>query len=118
MKTRSANKRFDAIGKPDAAPGNPWLSSTGFWLMIAIALFYLLTEHRAHFIAGLTWLPFLLLLACLLMHVFGHSGHGWRAAHRDANEPPSNDTGTITRDTEGRGDSKSHETRRHDGDLP
>lgn len=115
MKTISANKRFDAIGKPDAPPRNPWLSSTGFWLMIAIALFYLLTEHRAHFIAGLTWLPFLLLLACLLMHVFGHGGH---AAHRDANETPSSGTGTISRDTEGRGDSKSHEARQHDGDLP
>ena len=40
---------------------------------LAIAGFYLLAEHRAHTFAVL---PFLLLPACLLMHVFMHGGHG------------------------------------------
>jgi hypothetical protein len=40
---------------------------------LAIAGFFLLTEHRAHFFGAL---PYLLLLACPLMHLFMHHGHG------------------------------------------
>ena len=40
---------------------------------LAIAGYFLLTEHRAHVIP---YLPFLLLLACPLMHLFMHGGHG------------------------------------------
>lgn len=39
---------------------------------LAIGAFFLLTEHRAH-LFGI--LPYLLLLACPLMHVFHHHGH-------------------------------------------
>ena len=46
------------------------LATTGF---VLIAAFFLATEHRAH-LFGL--LPFLFLLACPLLHMFGHSGHG------------------------------------------
>ncbi|WP_394004080.1 DUF2933 domain-containing protein, partial [Xanthobacter versatilis] len=51
------------------------------WVLIgflAISGFYLLTEHRAHLIPYLGYLPFLLILACPLMHVFMHGGHGGR----------------------------------------
>lgn len=44
-----------------------------FYGFLAIAGFLLLTEHRAH-VFGV--LPYLLLLACPLMHLFGHHGHG------------------------------------------
>ncbi|RKQ95387.1 hypothetical protein C7446_3290 [Kushneria sinocarnis] len=48
-----------------------------FWLTLAgfafIALFFLWQEHRAHLLGALPWL---LLLACPLMHVFMHGGHG------------------------------------------
>jgi hypothetical protein len=40
---------------------------------LAVATFYLLTEHTAH-VFGV--LPYLLLLACPLMHLFMHHGHG------------------------------------------
>jgi hypothetical protein len=40
---------------------------------LAIAGALLLTEHRAHVLGLLVWLP---LLACPLMHVFMHGGHG------------------------------------------
>lgn len=40
---------------------------------LAIAGFFLVTEHRAHVIA---YWPWLLLLACPLLHVFMHGGHG------------------------------------------
>ena len=44
------------------------------WIVsAAIAAFYLWTEHRAHLLGAL---PFLLLLACPLMHLFMHGGHG------------------------------------------
>lgn len=44
------------------------------WIVFAaIAAFYLWTEHRAHLLGAL---PFLLLLACPLMHLFMHGGHG------------------------------------------
>ena len=55
--------------------GNFWLSTNGLAAigLIAAVLYFLLTEHRAHFI---TALPFLILLLCPLMHVFMHDGHG------------------------------------------
>ncbi|MCP5279719.1 MAG: DUF2933 domain-containing protein [Thiobacillus sp.] len=42
---------------------------------LVIAGFFLFTEHRAHLLG---FLPFLLLAACPLLHLFhgGHSGHG------------------------------------------
>ena len=49
----------------------------GRWVFvgfIAIAAYFILTEHRAH---AIQYLPFLLLLACPIMHLFhGHGGHG------------------------------------------
>ncbi|MBR1130317.1 DUF2933 domain-containing protein [Bradyrhizobium iriomotense] len=40
---------------------------------LAIAAALLFTEHRAHVLGLLVWLP---LLACPLMHFFMHGGHG------------------------------------------
>ena len=40
---------------------------------LAIAAFFLLTEHTAH-VFGV--LPYALLLLCPLLHVFMHHGHG------------------------------------------
>lgn len=45
----------------------------GLIVLGAIALYFLLTEHRAHFFVAL---PFVLLLACPLTHIFMHRGHG------------------------------------------
>lgn len=57
--------------------GNWLRSKSGLTLLafLAIAAFFLFTEHRAH-LFGI--LPFLLLLACPLLHFFhgGHGGHG------------------------------------------
>jgi DUF2933 family protein len=66
------------------APGDHRRGTTGrwvFWGFAVIAAFFLLTEHRAHVFQ---YLPFVLLAACPLMHLFhGHGGHG---AHDDAKE--------------------------------
>ena len=50
-----------------------WL---GFCLFLAIAVFFLWTEHRAH-ILGMV--PYVLLLLCPIIHTLmhrDHSGHG------------------------------------------
>ena len=79
----------------DAEPKTFWGTrySIGLIVLGAIAGYFLLTEHRAHFF---TALPFLLLLACPLMHMFmhgGHSGHGGGDAgdgqHHDDQQKPS-----------------------------
>ena len=59
----------------DSAPTGFWRSRYAIGLLVfgAIAAYFLLSEHRAHFFGAL---PFLLLLACPLMHVFMHGGHG------------------------------------------
>ncbi|MBS7600867.1 DUF2933 domain-containing protein [Pseudomonas sp. RC2C2] len=51
------------------ARGTNWY----FLGFLAIAGYFLLTEHKAHIVP---YLPFLLLLACPLMHVLMHRGHG------------------------------------------
>lgn len=63
------------------AGGGPWYRSrTGVTLLVflAIAAFFLLTEHTAHVFGAL---PFLLILACPLMHLFMHGGHGGHDQH-------------------------------------
>jgi len=63
-------------------PRNSLWRSRGGWVLVAfgaIAAFFLLAEHRAH-VFGV--LPYLLLLACPLMHLFGHGGHGGHG-HRE-----------------------------------
>ena len=60
-----------------------WLrSKTGlvFIAFLAIAAFFLVTEHTAHFFGIL---PYALLLLCPLLHLFMHRGHGDHANHAD-----------------------------------
>jgi hypothetical protein len=45
----------------------------GFIVIAAVLLAY---EHRLHLSGLLGLLPFLFLLACPLMHLFMHNGHG------------------------------------------
>ena len=45
---------------------------------LVIGGFLLWTEHLAH---ALGYLPFLLILACPLMHFFMHGGHGAHGGH-------------------------------------
>jgi hypothetical protein len=53
----------------------PRKTTRGKWVLVGfliVAAYFLWTEHRAH---TLSVLPYLLLLACPLMHLF-HHGHG------------------------------------------
>jgi hypothetical protein len=56
-----------------------------FWGFVLIAAYFLITEHWAHVFQ---YLPFLLLLACPLLHFFhGHGSHG-RHGGDDKDEKP------------------------------
>ena len=45
-------------------------------VFLIIGAFFLVAEHRAHLSGWLPYWPYLLLLACPLMHLFMHGGHG------------------------------------------
>ena len=47
-----------------------------FWVFAAVGAYYLFTEHRPHL---LDYLPYILLMACPLMHLFHGHGHN----HKD-----------------------------------
>ncbi|TAM17989.1 MAG: DUF2933 domain-containing protein [Candidimonas sp.] len=63
-----------------------WRSRGGVALLVVVAVggFLLFTEHRAHVLGVL---PFALLLACPLMHMFMHHGH----RHGDHHSERTND---------------------------
>ena len=80
----------------DTEPTPFWRSRYAFGLIVmgAIAAYFLLSEHRAHFLGAL---PLLLLLSCPLMHVFMHHGHDEHGghAHHHRGEPHSNPSATA-----------------------
>ena len=58
-----------------------WYRTRGGQVLLAalgIAGIYLLSEHWTHAVA---YLPWLLLLACPLLHVFMPGGHGGHGSH-------------------------------------
>lgn len=74
MNTRSRS----SVPSSTASPSGFWLGAA---LFAAIALFLLLSEHRAHLLVALPWL---LVLACPLLHLFMHRGHQYGGgAHSD-----------------------------------
>lgn len=73
--------------------------SRGNWVLLgftAVAAYFLLSEHRAH---AIEFLPYGLLLACLVMHLFhGHGDHAGHHARGDrGGQPPAGEQ----RDREG-----------------
>ena len=68
-----------------------WRVVLGWMTFAGIAALLLVSEHRLH---ALGYLPFLLLLACPLMHIFMHGGHrhgGHGHAHSSPDEGPGPD---------------------------
>ena len=69
------------MSKDDASENNGRPNRRGTWMLwgfVAVAAYFLWTEHQAHVIQ---YLPFLMLLACPLMHLFHHGGHGRHGGH-------------------------------------
>jgi DUF2933 family protein len=67
---------------PDQSRGGFLTSRMGLVLLgfLAIAGALLFTEHRAHVLGALIYVP---LLLCPLMHFFMHGGHGSHGQHRN-----------------------------------
>lgn len=82
---------------PDTAPRSFWRSryAIGFIVFVAIAAYFLFSEHRAHFLGALPWL---LILACPLMHVFMHGGHGGHSNGHDPRDVGQRSTNSTTAD--------------------
>ncbi len=75
-----------------------WRSGTGIGFIVigSVAGYFLVTEHWAHVVG---FLPWMLLLACPLMHLFMHGGHGGHH-HRTHDQ----DTDTRKSDDSDKGD--------------
>jgi hypothetical protein len=82
-----------SFNHPDREPAEQhrapsfWKSKAGLVAagFILIGLFLLLSEHRAHVFGAL---PYLLILACPLMHFFMHRGHGGHHHHGEQPRKP------------------------------
>lgn len=73
--TMHDHSQHGSHGRPGATQGS-FFGSRGFFVLLAflaMALVLLFSEHRAHFLGVL---PFLFILACPLLHMFMHGGHG------------------------------------------
>ncbi|MGE5453403.1 MAG: DUF2933 domain-containing protein [Acidobacteriota bacterium] len=70
----------------DTGRASFWKSPPGIALAMVgvIAGFFVLREHWAHVVGNLSYL---LLLACPLMHLFGH-GHGHGHGHHHGDDAP------------------------------
>ncbi len=81
-------------GSPAPEPNDRYrtVSRYVFFGFVIVAAYFLLAEHRAHLIP---FLPFLLLAACPLMHLFHHHGHnrGSGESRQDPKGPPSSGDG-------------------------
>lgn len=51
------------------------------WCLLGAGVGLLIIDHWAHVLG---WLPYLILLACPLMHLFMHRGHGHGERHGDS----------------------------------
>jgi len=66
----------------------PWWqsrSNQALGVFLAIAAYFLWTEHQAHVIA---FLPWLLIAGCLVMHAFMHRGHGHGSGGHSGDDEP------------------------------
>jgi hypothetical protein len=60
-----------------------WPQTPSGWALLgflAIAAFFLISEHRAHVLGAL---PYVLLLLCPILHLLMHRGHGGGHAGHD-----------------------------------
>ena len=60
---------------------------------VLIAAYFLITEHRAHLVGLVPFLPFLLLAACPLLHLFHHRGHDHGSGQPPRSEEPQDTAG-------------------------
>ena len=71
----------------DSGPAKSWRTLAVFAGLAIVAVYVLAMEHRGHLSGLLYYLPYLLLLACPLMHIFHRHRHG---KQRDTPYGPNN----------------------------
>ena len=76
-----------------AKQGTSWQKRLSFWLLLGIAAFYLISEHGAHLVENLAWLPLLLIVACPLIHMFGHGHHAGNGSRAHEHAPEIDQSG-------------------------
>jgi len=59
-----------------------------FPVFVVLAAVLVIAEHRLHVLG---YLPWLILLACPLMHVFMHHGHGHKGKHTPTEDQGNHD---------------------------
>lgn len=89
------NSSHEHLGGQPSGPNwsriNQWL----LWIGLAAAVGWMFYRHNAHLTQ---LLPFLFLLACPLMHLFGHGHHGRHGRHGGhADDSLSDDTQPTSR---------------------
>lgn len=67
--------------EPDTTNGTKSRATWAFIGFAAIAAYFLVAEHKAHLSGYLQYWPLLLVLACPLLHMFMHGGHGHGGNH-------------------------------------
>lgn len=72
-----AERHQDRDTQPERPGKGFWKSRTGIYLLVALGIgaALLAFEHRVHIFGGNGFLA-LLLLGCVVMHLFMHGGHG------------------------------------------
>jgi hypothetical protein len=65
--------------RPGGGPNWSRINQCLLWIGLAAAVAWLFFRHNEH-LARL--LPLVFILACPLMHIFGHGGHGGHGGHR------------------------------------
>ena len=75
--------------KHESRPGGTMKSKANIALVVflIIGALLLVTEHWAHLTGWFPQWPYLLLLACPLMHLFMHGGHGGHGGQSDQSAP-------------------------------
>ena len=77
----------------------------GLLAFAAMALFFLLSEHRAHAVGAL---PYLLLAVAPFLHIFMHGGHGHGHGGADDEKGHSNDRADAPTAPRGRSRTAHH----------
>lgn len=67
---------MDHLPESDGDARTKARSTTALVVFVIVAAVFLVSEHRAHLVGWIPYWPYLLLLACPLMHLFMHGSHG------------------------------------------
>lgn len=78
--------QLQAVGSQRSSASSHRRTIAATLAFLGITGFFLVTEHRAH---AFGVLPFLLILACPLLHLFMHRGHGRHGDQSNDGEPPA-----------------------------